>query len=270
MPLLFTSLFASGGLGTSTAPIEPAFIWTDALLYRFSASSAVFADTDGLIPATDMDPVARWGNLGSAEDALQPVLANRPLWRTGGLNGRPYLSCDHTLAQCFDDLAFAQPSGTSAIAPFTVFVVTDAIAALDQFPALLGAPATNGGKMAFYLRPVVNDQIHWIKSQVRVGNVANPQLLMGAIGRNAAGATSSPHTRLWLRQNRQDIFAAASQTASLTSTAIASTQFLRCTGISTNGYFDGKIFEFLLYDGVLDDATTFAIEDWLAARYAIA
>ena len=98
---------------------------------------------------------------------------------------------------------------------------------------------------------------HWLRLQ---GNL----LLL----HNAAIAMPRIHTRLWLRQNRQDIFAADSQTASLTSTAIASTQFLRCTGISTNGYFDGRIFEFLLYDGVLDDATTFAIEDWLAARYA--
>jgi hypothetical protein len=30
------------------------------------------------------------------------------------------------------------------------------------------------------------------------------------------------------------------------------------------------LYEFLLYEGTLDDDTTFAIEDWLAARYGLA
>jgi hypothetical protein len=29
------------------------------------------------------------------------------------------------------------------------------------------------------------------------------------------------------------------------------------------------LYEFLLYDGTLDDETTFAIEDWLAERYGL-
>jgi len=92
---------------------------------------------------------------------------------------------------------------------------------------------------------------------------------MAAAGRNAAGATSSANTRFWLRQNRIGLWEATSQSSNLSSTAIATTQFLRSTGLSTNGYFHGHLYEFLLYDGTLDDETTFAVEDWLAERYGL-
>lgn len=145
MTLLFTSLFSAGAM---PAQPEPYFPWTANLRYRFSAGEGVHKD-DAATPAADGDGdgVARWINLGSAEDALQPVTARRPIYRTGGLAGRPYLACDRTLARYFEDLAFSQPSGVTSLDPFTVFAVTDAVADLHQFLALLGSPATNGGKV---------------------------------------------------------------------------------------------------------------------------
>ena len=268
MPLLFTSLLASHA-GAAAEPPEPPFIWTAHLRYRFSASAEVFADDAGLTPASDGGAVARWGNSGSAEDARQADPARRPLWRSGGLGGRPYLACDRSLAQHFEDLDFAQPGGSTDITPFTVFAVTDAITALDQFPALLGAAAGGGGKVSLHVRPSLDEQIHWIKSQVRVGNVANPQLLMAAVGRSADGSTSGPFRRFWMRQNRVDLVTSASLVQNLPSPTIASTEFLRSSGLSGGGYFDGHLYEFLLYEGTLDDATTFAIEDWLMARYGL-
>jgi hypothetical protein len=62
----------------------------------------------------------------------------------------------------------------------------------------------------------------------------------------------------------------SSQGSNLVSTAIAATQFLRATGLATGGYFHGRLYKFLLYDGTLDNETTFAIEDWLVARYGLA
>jgi hypothetical protein len=40
-------------------------------------------------------------------------------------------------------------------------------------------------------------------------------------------------------------------------------------GAGHGGYFHGHLYELLLYEGTLDDETTFAIEDWLAARYGL-
>jgi hypothetical protein len=269
MTLLFTSLFSAGTMPAPPDPPEPDFPWTANLRYRFTASEGVHKD-DVATPAANGDGVARWLNLGAAEDALQPDAARRPTYRTGGLAGRPYLACDRALVQHFEDLAFTQPSGVTTLDPFTVFAVTDAITGLDQLPALLGSPASNGGKVAFWFRDPAGFQIHWVKSQIRSGDVANPQLLMAAAGRNATGTTTSAYARFWLRQNRAGVWEASSQASNLVSTAITATQFLRATGLATGGYFHGHLYEFLLYDGTLDDETTFAIEDWLAARYGLA
>lgn len=271
MPLLFTTLFTagSGSLAPGAPDPDAGFAWTANLLYHFRASSGVFSDTAGTVPAGDGDPVAHWGNQGSSEDAQQSTAARRPLFRIGGLNGRPYLACDQSQQQFFEDLAFTQPSGFTAIDPFTVFLVSDTVVPAS-YPAVLGAPAANGGKVGFYFRPPAGEQIHFVKSQVRIGTVANPQIVMATIGRNAAGTTSTPAVRLWVRQNGADIFNLSQQTSNLPSTAIAATQFLRSTGIAeTGGYFDGRIYEVLLYQGTLDNATTFAIEAFLGAKYAI-
>jgi hypothetical protein len=268
MTLLFTSLFSAGAMPAPPEPPEPDFPWTANLRYRFTASQGVHKDDEGT-PAANGDGVARWLNLGAAEDAIQTVAARRPTFQAGGLAGRPYLACDRALEQHFEDLAFTQPSGVTTLDPFTVFAVTDAVADLDQFPALLGSPASNGGKVAYWFRDPAGFQIHWVKSQIRSGDVANPQLLMAAAGRNAAGTTTSAYARFWLRQNRVGAWETSSQASNLVSTAIAATQFLRSTGLATGGYFHGHLYEFLLYEGTLDDATTFAIEDWLAARYGL-
>jgi hypothetical protein len=61
------------------------------------------------------------------------------------------------------------------------------------------------------------------------------------------------------------LFADASQSCNLVNTAIASTQFLRNTGIE-GGYFQGRLYEFLFYQGVLTDIETLAIENYLADR----
>lgn len=265
MPLLFTSLLSAGA---GVVPPDPPFVWTTNLLYRFSASEAVYADLEGLIPATDTTPVARWGNLGLGNSAQQSTLARRPIFRTGGLYGRPYLSCTMSLQQHFEDLPFTQPAGTSTFAPYTIFAVTSGVGNLDQFPALLGSPATNGGKAGIYFRATANAQHHLFTSGIRIGNVANPQILMGAWGRNAAGSTGNIAQK-WVRQNRVNIFSATSQTTAPDGTALSAAQFLRSSGISSGGFFHGQLYEFILYTGVLSDADTFAIEAWLAARYGL-
>lgn len=267
MPLLFTSLIATGEGGA--AP-EPPFTWTTNLLYRFSASDEVFADSAGLVPAANLDPVARWGNQGTGNDAVQGTAARRPIFRTGGINGRPYLACTNSLQQHFEDLPFTQPAGIAAYAPYTVFAVTSGVTNLGQFPALWGSPAPLGGKAGIYFRAEAGKQHHLFTSGIRVGTVANPQILMGAWGRNAAG-NSGQFTYKWVRQNRVNIFSAANESTNADSTALTAAQFLRCTGLTGSGvgYFEGQLYELLLYTGTLSNTVTFAIEDWLATRYAI-
>jgi hypothetical protein len=253
--------------GVSALNSRP-FVWTTNLLYRFNAGAGVFRDNSST-PAADSDTAQVWQNLGSAENAVQNTSSNRPTYKTGGLNGQPYIQCTAALQQFFENIAFTQPSGTTTLNPFTVFAVTNSVT-LSDFRGLMGSTAANGGKVALYFRSEANAQVHLVKTAIRVGNIANPQVLMAAAGRNSSGTTSSPHTRFWLRRNKQDIYTGASETSSVTSTAIGSTQFLRNTGITgSDGFFEGHLYEFLLYDGTLSDADTFAIENWLSSKYGI-
>ncbi len=76
----------------------------------------------------------------------------------------------------------------------------------DGEAEVLTRRAIHGGKVGFYFRDPAGAQIHWIKSQIWIGDIASPQLLMAAAGRNAAGTASSPNVRFWLRQNRAGLW----------------------------------------------------------------
>lgn len=273
MPFLFTSAFQRAA-GAAPAPdVDASFTWTTNLLFRFAANKNVWSDLAKTTLAANGAPVAAWSNLGSGAAAQQTTLANRPTFRTGGLNGRPYLECVAATGQFFEDIDFTQPSGFTSFRYFTVFAVTDQVAGLTSFPALIGSNiTTTGGKVAVYFRDTLDAQIHAFKSAIRVGNVSNPQLLMATVGRSALGATSNPYSRFWLRQNKINIFSAETQSTNASSSAVATTQFLRCTGLggAPLGNFNGRLYEFLLYEGTLSDATTFAIENFLASKYGLA
>lgn len=272
MPFLFTSAFQRAVAAAPAPDVDASFTWTTNLLFRFAANKNVWSDLAKTTLAANGAPVAAWGNLGSGAAAQQATLANRPTFRTGGLNGRPYLECVATTGQYFEDIDFTQPTGFTSFRYFTVFAVTDQIAGLTGFPALIGSSiTTTGGKVAVYFRDTVDAQIHAFKSAIRFGNVSSPQLLMATVGRSASGATTTPYARFWLRQNKVNIFSAETQTTNPNSSAVATTQFMRCTGLGAApiGNFNGRLYEFLLYEGTLSDATTFAIENFLVSKYGL-
>lgn len=268
--MLIPGIVASGQQVSSGGGDPGDFTWTTNLLYRFAADLECYSDTAGTVACTDSDTVAVWGNQGSEEDAQQTTSANRPTFKTGGLNGRPYIECAAASAQFFEDLALPQPSGFTSMNPFTVFVVTDNVTGLSDGPSILGnTDSSTHGKGYFRFEDVIDAQIALYKSAIKVGNVANPQMIMAAAGRNADGTTSSPYSRFWIRQNETDVYTDPTQGTNQDSSAGATTEFLRCTSLSSNGYFNGRLYEFLYYDGTLDDTTTFAIEDYLMAKYGI-
>lgn len=242
--------------------------WTppasDKLLYWLRSDAGVL-NPNGQA-AADGEKVATWLSGGTKGAVIQSVDANRLTYRTDGLNGKPYLLGDAAAQTFFEDIDFTQPSGITNVNPFTVFVVTRNVD-VAGFPAILGSLATNGGKVGFYFRPTANEQVHFTNADMRKGNYQNPSLIMGAKGRSKSGETS-PYSRYWLRQKEADLYAGGLMTTNNVSTAITSTQFLRCTSLSGgDGYFNGEIYEFLLYEGTLNDADTYAIEEHLALKY---
>lgn len=246
-------------LAGGNAP-EPAFIWTTNLVFRFSASEGVFSDTDGTVPAVAGDPVAVWSNLGSGLDTTQPTLARRPVYRTGGLRGRPYLECDAAQEQYFENLAFTHIIGVNQLTPFSLLVVTDAVDMTAVRPIM--TPTEHlANKGSVFFRPTADEQISFVKPQVRVGNVVNPQVL----STSAAGSGG----RFKVRQFPGTVVLFdALQTTNLATAAVASMQFLRGFDVTvpTNRFFHGRIYEFLLYDAVVD---LVPVETWLCQRYGI-
>lgn len=206
--------------------------------------------------------VSTWENLGTGADVVQTTDANRPTLGTGGLEGRPYIQCNG-VDQWFEDLPLTQPSGLTNSSPRTVFVVTDAIAGLGGFPAVLGSTFTNGGKVGLYFRPTVNEQIQHATSSARAGNVTNPQIITGILGR---GFTATGAGRSMFRQNGVNVDQGSSYSPS---SAVGATQFLRSTGIGGGGFYNGHIYEVLIYEAVLNTTDVDTVEAYLANKYGI-
>lgn len=237
---------------------------TDLLKYWFAADKYVYADLEKTTLATDGQGVAVWGNLGSEEDATQSNASNRPIFKTGGLNGKPYIQCTHEDKQFFADLqGLTQPAGVAVGNPVTVVVVTDAISDLSVFPAILGSSDTNGGKAALYFRSPENAQIHYFKDSFRFGNVANPQILF--VANRGQVFPDVAYNRLYYRQNGVSGTINISQNAP--NAELSAYQFLRSTGLTTEGYFDGHLYEILIYDGVVDPPMWGIIERYLMNKY---
>lgn len=239
-------------------------------LYHFAADQDVFSDVAGTTPADPGDPVALWGNLGAGQDAVQNTLARRPILRDGGLNDMPYLECVFASQQYFEDLPFAIPGGTSTVRPATLVVVADAVDTGVGSIAIIGNSLTNTGKFGMYYRVGASAEHHWIKSNWRIGTIVNPHILVFQIGRNANGNPANPYARAWMRQNGADIYSDVSQTGSVTTTAITDFQFLRAAGAFTgDGYFNGHLYEFMLFDRTLNNDQVAHIEELLADKYGI-
>ncbi|MEL4071741.1 hypothetical protein WKW50_16475 [Ochrobactrum sp. GPK 3] len=259
IPIVNTVFFTEDGPAPGWSP--PA---SDKLLYWLRADAGVL-NGDGQ-PAADGEKVGTWQSGGIKGPAIQSDEARRLTFKTGGANGQPYLQGSTADQTFFEDLDFTQPSGVTSINPFTAFVVSRNVD-VSGYPAIIGSPATNGGKLGLYYRPDPNAQIHFCITAMRYGNYQSPSVLMVTHGRQANGTVTSPFANYWIRQNEADLYAAGYDSSNNVTTALTSMQFLRCSSLTTGGYFNGEVYEFLFYEGTLSDADTFAIEEHLALKY---
>lgn len=207
------------------------------LLFAFEADHEAWSDT-GTTPAENGDPVRQWGNKGAGADAVQATLARRPIYRTGGLQGLPYIEGNRTDDLYFEDIAFTQPSGLSSLDPYILAAVTDAVDLTSESP-LMGSTASSGGKVGAYFRSNAGSQVRVAKNNFAGLDIENPQFVLGAP--EAANA-------IWLRVNTT--LERISTATNFTSTAISATQFLRNTGLSGDPSFEGRLYAFALYSGL--------------------
>lgn len=116
---------------------------TDVLYYHMMAHKEAFKDASST-PCADGDTVQVWGNSGTSVDMQQATAARRPTYRTGGANGYPYLQCDRTTQQYFEDLTdIPQNGGSTTASPYTLAGVLE-LTDLAAIQPLLGDTNTRG------------------------------------------------------------------------------------------------------------------------------
>ena len=224
-------------------------------LHWLKLDDGAYSDA-GSTPAANNDGIHQATNHGSdGTPFTQATSGLRPTYKTGGLDGKPFLRCARSSMQRFADIAIAQPSGFASLNPFAVAAVTDNID-LSSETALLGSTATGGGKIGTYFRSTVNEQIHIGKSGLRFGNVPNPQVLL------LSRQTNSKLVAL--------VNGAKTVVSSLTnevSTAISAANLLWNDGLTGDGYFDGDLYELMYVDAATDEVVLFRITEYLNAKY---
>lgn len=257
------------GITASTPPsagIPPPVVYSPVnstnLQYWFKADEGAYSDDAGTTLAQDGNGVANWGNYGTLEAALQPTGARRPVFKTGGLEGRPYLLCDRVNMQYFNNLAGAlQPSGITSINPYTfAMVVEDLDIVGGECPLMSAAGATDKARIRIYDNGAGVPRLNWWKNEVIADDPAmlNPCSIMG-----------SPASTTTFRRNIQGVNGSQSQSTNASPrNGNASTEFLRMTVLGT--YFTGRLYEFMYWNTAIGYTSGFDnVRAYFVSKYAI-
>lgn len=247
------------GATLAPAPEVPAYTPPNLsnLRYWFDASDGVFAD-DGVTPASDTDLVHRWNNKGAAsDDAVQATSGSRPQFRTGGLNGKPYVQ--GASGKFFNDLLEgSQPSGLASGNSFSVIAVVEAVT-MGSF--LLGADEVTSGSTAKCAVWFSSEQMRWFKSQY---NIALPN---GGAGANIMGARRTGTTTA-SRGSHASAMADFSESTNANSTATNGMRFFN-HGSTRGAWFIGRLYEMFWWNGSTALADMNAVIDHLQEKYGL-
>jgi len=254
----------SGSPATGGASPDPLVFPSGAnITHWFRASEGVFSDA-GSTPAVNDDPVQKWANIIAAtgEDADQAVLANRPIFKTGGQNGQPYMDCPDTDERFFEDLAISHNGGITSIPVgfrTFAFVIGNWNAAATHNP-LTGGTGAAGGKFDTHLLPSAG-QIRNFKPQFTFSGIADPMIVVCSVESASASriVINGTYTRI-------------SNATNPSSSDPTSLQFLRNTWTSlSSNFFDGRMYEFIIWGSgtLLAQADMEAVSAELNEIYAI-
>ena len=228
------------------------------ITHWFRADKAAFSDS-GTTKAKNGANVQHWGNQGTAVDhAIQNTLANRPIYRTGGLGGMPYLECPRGDARFFGNLAITYGGGLTSTPGYRTFAfVVDAYDSTRTYNPLIGG---TGGKLDVYLRPS-SDLVRFYKSQVVFSPSAKPMIVI-------ISAASNTSFRIMINGQYKSM----NQSSNASSASYSSLQFLRSSwsSLSPDNYFDGHIYEAIFWNGVsFSSANMTQVSNELNAIYGI-
>jgi hypothetical protein len=257
---------AGGGGGGGFTPYpNPTLPSSAQILHWFAADHKAYKDVEGTILAASGDPVAAWGNSGnSAEMVTQPTLANRPIFRTGGAGGRPYLECNAASQQYFLDIQnFDYPSGISSYGGFTcmAFVMKITNPANGLRKNIFGWGG--GSKPSFHVE--ASGALRGWKDQWNTSTFFADGQIHGAIMTHDGSCN-----RRW--GSTGIAVANSSSCTNSNSTSSTAVQFLRSTTSGLSGYFDGEFYECIVWNGAgyMSATNCQAVLNYFKTKYGIA
>lgn len=217
----------------------------DGIILWLKSDDGAFSD-NLTTPAVDGDPVQTMTNhaVGSTELIRQSTLANRPIFRTGGLAGMPYIDCDPANAQFFEDFAVSLASGSTNITRYRFGALVDItdIQNGDELP-ILGNTASRKNEFMFRKYATGPFRINGLDYSVLANRVENYGPTVAAVGGGQWANWS-----LYVENDFQTFHEFEGGGATVPSTAVTSSQLLRNTFVSaapSGGYFRGKVYEII-------------------------
>lgn len=224
----------------------PSFDTTDLKLWLKSYDGA-FTD-EFTTPAGDMDLVRTMTNhaTGSAIEIRQDNSSFRPVFRTGGVSGLPYLEFPTGYDAYFDDIEYVVPASSTQQYPGHIgFLGEPKVPTGDEIISVLGDSASAVAKTHFYFREPANAQISWQKSAIRLGNVPASEPLIFA-----GGVAVWNGFYLAYKDADGDGFSVITGSSTFSGGAKTTAQLFRNTASASvdnpGGYFRGKVYELII------------------------
>lgn len=234
-----------------------------AILSSFYSADPIFpgpapdfrVDASQIVGLSDGDPVAAWPDVsGNSRDFTQATPANRPIYKTGGLAGRPYV--DFVTSDSL--VASTLPTPVSS---YTLFIVLRNTTSVTQFAFYWGTSA-NGMGIGF-VSPQRSVQhrnggatVNCLDDTYTV-NIGEAW----TIRRNSAG----PLLEFWVDGVSEAITNSTSAMGALSAAAIIGA----FNPAAPSAFWSGDVFEIIGYASVLTDPERVAIENYLIAKYGL-
>lgn len=239
--------------------------------YHFLADHHAYSDA-GTTLCGDGDPVHTWLNQSGhgtygVEHAVQTTLARRPIFRLGGMNGRPYIECTAASQHWFNTLAlWNQASGILSNATMGGFIVVAEADTLGSNLPIFSANSTSNTKVNVWVLTGSGLLRSFGKNEWDIGD-------MRGSGHYAMVSLLDD----WCSHLRSFDGAAATHLSNCDnppSTAVTGVQFLRNSAAGT--FFSGKIYELITFASAFPMGTNTATaltrvnawRDYLVAKYA--
>ena len=282
------SAYSSASTGTSFVACGPPVTFTNTNITVFEPTAGF--DTANVVLWLKSYDGAFTGNLTGAAangDAVQTMtnhaggnvlikqttLGNRPILRTGGAAGMPYLEFDNTLSQFFEDIAYVMPTDSTDNYPGATGILADVAdpgnTTVTYYPILGNAAALIRKNILYYHNASSGD----------FSIMAHKSTLL-AFTNTVGGLGATVHA--WSTYNRNQFidtnggWFASTATATYSNTAQTTSQLFRTVDGGTTHYMKGKVYELILDLGTVVGNTStdaskaqfngYAIQQYLEGR----